>query len=66
VVGARLAANKHFPGDVMAGGAMGWFVGDYVYGKRHNPALERKSTITERILDRVRIGGSVYQAGPSF
>jgi hypothetical protein len=27
VVGARLAANKHFPADVMAGGAMGWFVG---------------------------------------
>jgi len=58
VVGARLAANQHFPGDVMAGGAIGWFVGDYVYGKRHNPALDKKPTITQRILDRVRIGGA--------
>jgi hypothetical protein len=48
----------HFPGDVMAGGAMGWFVGDYVYGKRHNPALDKKPTITSTILDHVRIGGA--------
>jgi len=58
VVGARLAANQHFPGDVLAGGALGWFIGDYVYGKRHNPALDKKPTITRRILDHVRIGGA--------
>jgi membrane-associated phospholipid phosphatase len=56
VVGARLAANKHFPGDVMAGGAIGWFVGDFVYGKRHNPALDKTPTVTERILDHLQIG----------
>jgi membrane-associated phospholipid phosphatase len=54
VVGARLAANQHFPGDVMAGGAMGWFVGDFVYGKRHNPELDKPS-ITRKILDHVQI-----------
>ena len=54
VVGARLAANMHFPGDVMAGGAMGWFVGDFVYGKRHNSELD-KPTITRKILDHVQI-----------
>ena len=59
VVGARLAANKHFPGDVMAGGAIGWFVGDYVYGKRHNPALDKKPTITREILDHLRIGARI-------
>jgi membrane-associated phospholipid phosphatase len=58
VVGARLAANQHFPGDVMAGGAIGWFVGDYVYGRRHNPELDQKPTITRKILDHVRIGGA--------
>jgi len=57
VVGARLAANQHFPGDVMAGGAIGWFVGDFVYGKRHNPALDKKPTIAQNILDHVSIGG---------
>ena len=56
VVGARLAANKHFPGDVMAGGALGWFTGDYVYGKRHNSELDKNPSITERILDHVHIG----------
>jgi membrane-associated phospholipid phosphatase len=66
VVGARLAANQHFPGDVMAGGAIGWFVGDYVYGKRHNPALDKKPTVTERILDRVRIGGAYPALPPNF
>lgn len=63
VMGARLAANKHFPGDVCAGGAIGWFVGDYVYGKRHNPALDKKPTITQRIIDHVHIGGPEFQAG---
>jgi len=56
VVGARLAANQHFPGDVMAGGAIGWFVGDFVYGRRHNPALDKTPTVTEKILDHLQIG----------
>jgi hypothetical protein len=29
------------PSDVVAGGAMGWFAGDYVYAKRHNPELDQ-------------------------
>jgi membrane-associated phospholipid phosphatase len=58
VVGARLAANRHFPGDVMAGGAIGWFLGDYIYGKRHNPALDKHPTLTQKILEHVRIGGA--------
>lgn len=60
VIGARLAANKHFPGDVLAGGALGWFTGDYVYGHRHNPALDKNPTITQRILSHVSFGGSGY------
>lgn len=60
VVGARLAANKHFPGDVMSGGAMGWFIGDYVYGKRHNPDLDKKPNVAQSVLSHVRLGGAVY------
>jgi membrane-associated phospholipid phosphatase len=68
VVGARLAANKHFPSDVMAGGAIGWFVGDYVYGKRHNPELDKHPTISQRLLDHVRIGAAypTVDAVPSW
>ena len=31
VSAARIAAQKHFSADVVAGGAMGWFIGRYVY-----------------------------------
>jgi membrane-associated phospholipid phosphatase len=60
VVGARLAARRHFPGDVVAGGAMGWFVGDYVYAKRHNPELDAKPSVVQNILGHVRIGGPEF------
>jgi membrane-associated phospholipid phosphatase len=39
-VGAsRFAARKHYASDIVAGAAVGWFIGHYVYGKRHNPDL---------------------------
>lgn len=59
VAGARLAAQKHFPGDVVAGGVMGWFVGDYVYAKRHNPELDGKPTTMSWIADHVHFGPSL-------
>lgn len=60
VVGARLAARKHFPGDVLAGGAMGWFTGDYVYARRHNPDLDGKQSVARKILAHVSIGGPAF------
>ena len=58
VVAARVGARRHFPGDVLAGGAAGWFIGDYVYGRRHNRALDHKQPVARRILDRVHIGAT--------
>lgn len=60
VAGARLAANKHFPSDTLAGGAMGWFIGDYIYGKRHNSELDHKPTVTQKILSHVQVGFGGY------
>jgi membrane-associated phospholipid phosphatase len=57
VAAARLAANKHFPSDVVAGGVMGWFVGDYVYGKRHNADIDEKPTALRTILSHIQFGG---------
>jgi membrane-associated phospholipid phosphatase len=54
VVATRLAARKHFPGDVVVGGAMGWFIGDYVCAKRHNPELDQKRSATQKVLAHVR------------
>ncbi|HLK47035.1 MAG TPA: phosphatase PAP2 family protein [Bryobacteraceae bacterium] len=59
VVMARVGARQHFPGDVVAGSAIGWFVGDFVYGRRHNGSLDHKPTVAERILNHLRIGGSI-------
>ena len=59
VVGARLAARRHFPSDTVAGAAMGWFIGDYVYGKRHNPELDGKPNALHSLLNHVRIGGAI-------
>ena len=65
VAAARLAARQHFPSDVVAGGVMGWFVGDYVYGKRHNTDLDGKSSFAQKILGHVRIGGA-YPTVPAY
>ena len=59
VVVARVGARQHFPGDVVAGAAMGWFMGDYVYGKRHNRDLDTKRSAAQKILDHVRIGATL-------
>jgi membrane-associated phospholipid phosphatase len=53
VVVARVGARQHFPGDVLAGSAMGWFIGDYTYARRHNPALDQKPSVAGRVLDHV-------------
>jgi membrane-associated phospholipid phosphatase len=59
VVVARVGARKHFPGDVVAGSAMGWFIGDYVYGKRHNLELGHKHTAADWVVDHVHLGMDV-------
>ena len=53
-----MAGRNHFIGDTIAGSAMGWFIGDYVYGKRHNSELDKKS-VAQRVLDRVHIGAVI-------
>lgn len=59
VVVARVGARQHFPGDVIAGSAMGWFIGDFVYGRRHNSELDPKPTAGQKVLKLVRLGISV-------
>jgi len=59
VVVSRVGARRHFPGDVVAGSAMGWFIGDFVYGRRHNGELDRKPTIGQKILDHVSLGAQI-------
>jgi membrane-associated phospholipid phosphatase len=59
VIVARVGARKHFPGDVVAGSALGWFIGDYTYGRRHNRDLDQKPTVAQRLLDHVHLGAEM-------
>jgi membrane-associated phospholipid phosphatase len=56
---ARVGARQHFPSDVIAGSAMGWFIGDFVYAKRHNKDLGGRKTVAQSILEHLRIGGDI-------
>jgi membrane-associated phospholipid phosphatase len=56
VVVSRVGARQHFPGDVLAGSAMGWFIGDFVYGRRHNPELDPKRSAAQQLLAHIRLG----------
>ena len=63
VVGSRFAARKHFASDVVLGAAMGWFIGDYVYAKRHNRELEKRSAF-DRVMAHVHLGGPTITEMP--
>jgi len=60
VVVSRVGARQHFPADVVAGAAMGWFIGDFVYGRRHNSELDPKRSAADKILAHVRLGGGAF------
>jgi membrane-associated phospholipid phosphatase len=56
VCASRFLARKHFASDIVLGAGMGWFIGDYVYAKRHNRELEKVSAL-ERVMAHVHLGG---------
>jgi membrane-associated phospholipid phosphatase len=57
VCGSRFAARKHFASDVIVGAGMGWFIGDYVYAKRHNRELDARVSAFDRLRSHFHIGG---------
>jgi membrane-associated phospholipid phosphatase len=59
VVLSRLAAQKHFPSDVVAGSAMGWFIGDFIYRKRHNRNLDARASVLEKVASHVTVSVSL-------
>ena len=54
---ARYAAERHYASDIVAGGAMGWFIGDFVYRNRHDAALDARLPAWKRALAHVHVGG---------
>src|SRR5579862_1063302 len=59
---SRFAAREHFASDTVAGAAMGWFVGDYIFTKRHNHELDKPGSTLERVVAHIHIGGPAEPA----
>ena len=59
VCASRFAVERHFASDAVLGGAIGWFIGDYIFARRHNRDLESgaHTSAIERVMSHVRIGG---------
>ncbi len=53
VSAARIAAQKHFASDVVAGGAMGWFIGRYVYDTHMSHLAHKHSSLVPMIVPQV-------------
>jgi membrane-associated phospholipid phosphatase len=39
---SRFTARKHFASDILAGGALGWFIGRYVFLEHLDPAIHKR------------------------
>jgi membrane-associated phospholipid phosphatase len=46
---SRFAAQRHYASDILAGSAIGWFIGRYVYQKHEDPALHLTGWMRPRI-----------------
>jgi membrane-associated phospholipid phosphatase len=53
VSAARVAAQKHFASDVVAGGAMGWFIGRYVYDTHMSHLAHKHASLIPMIVPQV-------------
>ena len=53
VSAARIAAQKHFASDVVAGGTMGWFIGRYVYDTHMSHLAHKHSSLVPMIEPQV-------------
>ena len=53
VSAARIAARKHFASDVVTGGAMGWFIGRYVYDTHMSHLSHKHSSLIPMIVPQV-------------
>ena len=53
VSAARIAAQKHFASDVVAGGAMGWFIGRYVYDTHMSHLAHKHASLIPMIVPQV-------------
>ncbi len=51
---SRFTGEFHYPSDIVAGAAMGWFIGKYVWDHHQDPAIHKRyDTITRLMPDHI-------------
>src|SRR5215813_6432533 len=60
VSAARIAAQKHFASDVFVGGAMGWFIGRYVYETHMSHLAHKHSSLVPLIVPQYQMATRSY------
>ena len=63
---ARFAAQRHYASDIVAGGAMGWFIGRYVYRTHLDRAIHRHSMAMPSIAPQIQPSQHYYGVALTF
>ena len=66
VSAARIAARKHFAGDVVAGGTMGWFIGRHVYDTHMSHLAHKHASFIPMIVPQADPAQRSYGASLIF
>lgn len=59
VTGARFAARQHYASDIVAGGAIGWFIGTYVY-HTHEEHQGHRHGLISRVVPEIQPSTRTY------
>ena len=57
---SRVAAQKHFASDIVVGGAMGWFIGRYVYETHMSHLAHKRSSLVPLIVPQYQMATKSY------
>ena len=60
VTTARFAAQQHYASDLLAGGAMGWFIGRYVWKTHQDHAIHHHGWLKPQVMPEVQPGSGTY------
>lgn len=66
VSSARFAAQKHYASDIVAGGAMGWFIGRYVYQTHMDHAIHKHGWLQPQVQPQFDPGSRTYAVTLAF
>lgn len=63
---ARFTAQKHYASDIVAGGAMGWFIGRYVWKTHQDHAIHPHSILKPALVPQIAPGSHAYGMALQF